>query len=257
MKTRAEPYQLKCHPWSWDALFSFGLLSPLWHPKLLEKKPWEQEQDFLEGPLAACMGVGGLGVLFPLSVGGNAAPSSVPKAPLEYLGVELRRSMSVLSIPSPWRIFGLWLQKQDEVKLSTGVSSCTTGEGTASAPTSCVHPSLEKHHRNCVSTEAGEEPSHIWHHWLHLHQLTKQGQGMSAGSGPWLSIPSHFEHAEWHDFGPCQLAPSRATAREGISQGWSTLFWGPRKFSSVSNKLWHLTWPQSPKMVPGEYFLFL
>lgn len=58
--------------------------------------PWEQEQDFLEGPLGECVGVGGLRAFFPLSTGRrNAAQGTVPKAPLEYLGVELRRAMSV------------------------------------------------------------------------------------------------------------------------------------------------------------------
>lgn len=100
-----------------------------------------------------------------------------PRHLLNIWGSTWEEPWLYLSIPSPWRLSRLQLQKQNEVKVSSGVSSRTTGEGAASAPTSFAHPSLGKRYCSCVSTEPGEEPSHIWHHWLHLHQETEQGQG--------------------------------------------------------------------------------
>lgn len=71
-------------------LFSFGLLSPLQHPKLLVKtKVLRARAGLAQRAFSRVCWSRWIKSSFSLSEGGNAAQSSMPKAPLEYLGVEL------------------------------------------------------------------------------------------------------------------------------------------------------------------------
>lgn len=70
-------------------LFSLGLLSPLWHPKLLVKnKVLRTRAGLAQRTFSRVCLNRWIKSIFPLSEGGHATQSTVPKAPLEYLGVE-------------------------------------------------------------------------------------------------------------------------------------------------------------------------
>ena len=47
--------------------------------------------------------------------------------------------------------------------------------------TACAPPPMRTHPWEILTElSAGEERSHIWHLWLHLHRVTKQGQVMTV-----------------------------------------------------------------------------
>lgn len=98
---------------------------------------------------------------------------------------------------------------RSKMKRSCALEShpATTGEGTASAPTSF-----------CASIPGKallqlREYGAWWRTQPHLAPLAtsapgnRAGSGYDTGSGLWLSIPSRFEPGDWHDFGPWQLVP--------------------------------------------------
>lgn len=115
------------------ALFSFGLLSPLWHPRtLVKKKALRARAQLAQRTVSRVCWSRWIKSIFSLSEGGNAAQSSMPKAPLKYLGW----NCLYLSITSPWTDFRLQLQKQNKAKLSIG-----TGGDTASSASSFTYSS--------------------------------------------------------------------------------------------------------------------
>lgn len=156
--------------------FSSGPLSPLWHPKLLVKKVLRARAGLAQKTVSRVCWSRWIKSIFSLSEGGNAAQSSMPKALLEYLGVELTVPLHHFTLD---RIVSY--NYKSKAKWSWVLVSHPP-------PSSFTYSSLGKHHHSCVNTEDGEEPRHIWHHWLHLHQEIKQGRAWA------LTLTSECPH---------------------------------------------------------------
>lgn len=201
---------------------TFWLLSPLRHPELLENKALRARAGLSQRTVSSVCGSRWIRSIFSRLCrrwAGMQLPAMCPRHLVNIWGWSWEEPCLYLSVPSPWRVFQVTVTKAKWSEAEYWSLIPHRGRGRCLCPHLLCPPipAAVPVVRPVKNPDTSGTSGCICTRKQH-------GQGTSAGSGPWLSILLHFEHAEWHDFGPCQLAPSQATDRESVSQGWSTLF---------------------------------